>query len=366
MVASQVPDRVTGVPLGRATAWRPRQARIDFKLGLVYALLWAVAVTALESFEAVFYTPPGATTFGVVAALLMMWTSRGLALAWTAQAVEGGLSARRIVAVFVVEVLLLSLAWDGVTELSMLGERLGLPLPVRANFLYNMWVLVVYGGALFWFCLAGQRARRTRDVLARAEIERNRSAAMLNEAQLDALKGRVDPELLFRALSALRGMRDPERAEALLDAFVGFLRHAMPGVRSGRSSVLTELALLRAYARLMQELDPGRRLCRIRADAVLHDRPFPRLLLVPLVEHLQAAQAPDAAPLSVELTADAAGLKLVLAGATERADWLKEDLRQRLQQTLQALYGDEGRWMAGGTPSLTLWLPLATTEPKGS
>jgi hypothetical protein len=336
-------------------------ARIDWKAALISALLWGLAVTALESLVAAAQAPSDAEAFRLLAALLLLWTSRGLVLALTAQWADARWRPRSVATLFAAEAVLLSLAWDGTTHVSMLGEsQFGLGLPLRAAFYFNLWVLVVYGGPFFWFCLHGQRMRRTRDVLARAEIERSRSAALLHEAAFAALKGRIDPALLLRAMTALRTAYEGERerADALLDALVGFLRHAMPGVRSGRTTLLTELSLLRAYAHLMQQLDGGRSLCHIDAAAPARDLAFPSMLLLPLVERLRDVQAPDAPALHVELTSTPTGMKLVLDAATPDADWLGPALARRLQQSMQILYGHEGRWKAGGSPSLTLWLPL--------
>ncbi len=334
--------------------------------GLAYGALWGMALAALESLAEL---PPGSPldeALLFMAGLVLIYTVYGVVLAWTAQAVAGRLRPGWTILLFLLEAILLSWSWRHNTTSSRVGEQLLGDPALQASFTYNLWLLLVYGGAFVWFCLIGQRMARARDVLARAEIERSRTAAMLNEAQFEALKGRVDPALLLRAMSALRELYDSqrERAEALLDAFVAFLRHAMPGVRSGRSSILAELALLRAYAQLLLQLEPGRLLCRIVADVPPRDVPFPALLLLPLVEQLFAAQGSPAVPVRVELTTASTGMKLCLAGGSCSGEWLNRDMAGRLQRTLHALYGDEGRWMAGGSPSLTLWLPLPPADDE--
>jgi hypothetical protein len=358
--ASAMPDR-RRKGRGAASVLIEQLARIDFKIGLGHALLWGVAVTALETAHAVDLAPDGVSPVQFYAALLIMWTTRAAVLAWTAQLVEGILPARWIVLIFVVECLGLSTVWDGAIELAVLSQRvLGMGLPLRANAVYNLWVVAVYGAPFFWFCLVGQRLRRAGDLLARAAIERSRTEAMLHDAQFEALKGRVDPMLLYRAIAGLHALYtgERERAEIVLDALVGFLRRAMPGLRVGRSTLLTELALLRAHAHLLEQLDRQQPLCRVEAAALPSDPPFPTSLLVPLVERLRAAQAVPGVAVSVELTADAVCAKLVLKGAVHGADWLGKELAHGLERTLQALYGNAGRWTVGGAPALILWLPL--------
>jgi len=353
----------------RAQCWQPGRrlasalrafAQVDWRQAIAYGLLWGVVVAALESISATVYMPPGIDTLHYVGSLLLLWTSRGVVIAWTAQASEGWLTSRAVAALFALELVLLSLTWDGLTSLSLTSERLyGLGLPLRANFLYNFWILWAYGGPFFWFCMLGHRTRRTRDVLARAEIERSRTDGLLVEAQLESLKGRVDPALLLRAISALRERyaHSRKQGEALLDATVAFLRHAMPGVRTGRSSIAAELALVHAYAQLTELLVPDRMLCRVRAGPLPRDLPFPPMLLLPLIERLHAAQG-GAAPVVVELTADARCVKLCLAGQAVDYGWLTGELEARLQYALSVSLGHEGRWIAGGRSSLTLWLPL--------
>jgi hypothetical protein len=329
--------------------------------GLAYGALFGVALAGFESLAAMPAMSPLVEGVLFMAKLVAMWGVCGVIMAWTAQAVGGRLRARWVALIFLVEALLLAYAWGNVLGARQFSERLlGFSVSPSTSTAYNLWILLVYGGAFFGFCLIGRRMARARDVLARAEIERSRTTALLHEAQFEAIKGRVDPALLLRAISVVRERYRSRRegAEALLDAFVAFLRQAMPAVRSGRSSILAELALLRAYVQLLHQLEGGRVLCRIAADEPPRDLRFPALLLLPLVGRVSAAQATAIEPVRVELTWDGDSMKLVIAGHTERSDWMGDELTRRLQHAMRAEYGERGRWMAGGSPSLTLWLPL--------
>jgi hypothetical protein len=329
-------------------------------LALAYAVLWGGAVTVLESMGWAFYAPADSDTAVVLAVVLLMWTSRALVLTLSAHAAAGRLRAGGLVALFAAEALLLALAWDGSVPIAQAVQSAsGLPVMPRNNFIFNLWVLVIYGGPLFWLCVVGQRLRRTHDVLARAELERSRTTAGLEEARLQTLQGRIDPGLLLRSMSALgeRYRQGRESAEQLLDALVAFLRLAMPGVRGAVSTLRDELALLRAHEELAALLDPGRARSVIEQSAWPHALLFPPLLLLPLVERLRAAQPSAAPPPRVTLTGQAGGLKLVLDGCPRHDDWIGSDLRQRLTTALRDEHGQPGRWFAGGTPSLTLHLP---------
>ncbi len=265
---------------------------------------------------------------------------------------------------------MLALAWDGTAAISRLSlEWLALPLPVHGNFVYNLWILVAYGGPLFWFCLLAQRARRTRSVLDRAAVERSRTAAMVDDARFEALRGRIEPDLIVHALSALRARYagDRQAAERLLDDLVAFLRGAMPGVRTGRSTLLTELALLSAHARLLGHLRAQPTGCSITHDGQAQDVPFPALLLVPLIERLSAMQLPPGEPIRIRLTNETDSVKLEVFAATREPGWLGPDLAHGLDSALLGLYGRAVRWSAADTPSLTLHLPRTTPiHPEGA
>ena len=71
------------------------------------------AATALEAvpWEAAGYDHSDTLRF--LLAMWVIWTTRAMPLAWTAQWGEGRLSPRMLVLVFVAEVLLLSISWDG-------------------------------------------------------------------------------------------------------------------------------------------------------------------------------------------------------------------------------------------------------------
>jgi hypothetical protein len=350
-----------------------RAGRIDWLRGVLQASLLGLAVTALETAAvgaAVFATHDRLRFF---VSIFAMWTTRAMPLAWTAQWVEGRWSARAIAAVFAIELTLAGLLWDSSPWMNDWATRwLGALLPARANFLYTAWVMLVYGGAFFLYCLFAQRALRVRGLLARAEFERGRSAALANSARIEAVEGRIDPALMLRALGTLRARYAQGRdgAEAILDALVTFLRLAMPAVRCGSSTLHAELALLGAYSDLLAKLDGGRRVCRVSVGPHQGDLPFPPLLLIPLIERLRSRQPDDAPPVGVTLRDEGANAVLQFDAGTVDARWIGEPLAQRLERTLCTQFESSSaraRWQAGPSPALTLRLPLpASPQPGGS
>ncbi len=179
---------------------------------------------------------------------------------------------------------------------------------------------------------------------------------MLSQAQLQALRGQVDPDLLLRVMAEVqcRYAANADAAERLLDQLIGFLRGAMPGVRSGRSTLAAELALLQSYIQLWAELEPLRAGWQVDIDAPIPDLPFPPLLLLPLLDHGSGGR------LSLRLEADRVMLSF---GGPRGASELPAPLAYRLRVGLQATFCESctlslNEAHAADAPALLLSLPI--------
>ena len=133
----------------------------------------------------------------------------------------------------------------------------------------------------------------------------------------------------------------------------------MPGVRSGRSTLTAELALVQSYASLWAELDPRRAGWRISIDAPVPDLPFPPLLLLPVLDQMPGGC------LSVKREADR--IMLSIDGPIE-AGWLPPALAYRLRVGLRATCGES--WTlsvndaaSSDTPALMLTLQIEGQAP---
>jgi hypothetical protein len=154
-----------------------------------------------------------------------------------------------------------------------------------ASFLYQAWIVAFYGGlfALAW--AFNQRGERTRTLLAGAQVARLQSETRLAEAQIQSLRGHVDPGFLTRVMRSVeeRYPREREEADLLLNRLITFLRLAMPGLRSGTSTLAAELVLAKAYAELSADADARQPEPAFEIPDAVPDMPFPPLLLLPLV-----------------------------------------------------------------------------------
>jgi sensor histidine kinase YesM len=126
------------------------------------------------------------------------------------------------------------------------------------------------------------QARLARERLA---AEQARKAAL--EQQLLMLQTQLEPHMLFNTLANLRVLigTDAERAQAMLDRLIAFLRATLAASRSGRHALADEFARLADYLELMAVRMGPRLAVRFELPADLAQARVPPLLLQPLVEN---------------------------------------------------------------------------------
>ena len=178
-------------------------------------------------------------------------------------------------------------------------------------------------------CTMHEASRR-----ATARLHAMRLAALATErrvleADLRAMQGRVDPELLFDSLLEVDRAyaRDVQAGQEALDALIRFLRAALPSDAATTPTVAAEQELAEAYLALVAH----RPQVDISVAPEARTLPMPAMLLLPLVRwalndrsatHLQIhAQRRDAA-LEVSVRSDSGGHAAAgepsIAGVRER------------------------------------------------
>ena len=108
----------------------------------------------------------------------------------------------------------------------------------------------------------------------------------LAQSHLQAVQARIQPQLLFDMLDAVRRAyeREPVRAEQLLDELVVFLRAALPRLQHASSSVPREAELARACARLHELAGTSQIGLTLDVPAETMDARFPPGVLLPLLD----------------------------------------------------------------------------------
>ena len=223
-------------------------------------------------------------------------------------------------------------------------------------------------GSLFVYatvCGIGSAVEQARRA-ARAEVLRA-------EAQLAALRARLNPHFIFNLLHTLMGLvaRDPASAESALERLGDVLRYGMRVQSQGLDEVRLreEWEFVDRYLSL-ERLRLGERLqARLEVEDGLLDAVVPAFSLQPLVENaVRHAIAPRAGGGRLVVSAKRAGRTLVLAvdddGAASSGAATGSGLGLRLiRERLKALYGGAASLQTGpsslGGFRAAVTLPLA-------
>jgi LytS/YehU family sensor histidine kinase len=155
---------------------------------------------------------------------------------------------------------------------------------------------------------------RARGAEQRAELAAVAQQATL--ARLDLLQSQLEPHMLFNTLANLRALIgvDPERAQAMLDRLIDFLRATLVANRGASTHALAdEFARLEDYLALMQVRMGERLRARTELPPALAAAQVPPLLLQPLVENaIKHGLEPQRGPGELVVEASAEGATLVL------------------------------------------------------
>ncbi len=137
------------------------------------------------------------------------------------------------------------------------------------------------------------------------------------ESRLKLLEAQIEPHMLFNTLANLRVLipGDPERAQAMLDHLISYLRATLSASRAnaGNHTLQTEFDRLRDYLALMAIRMGPRLQYTLVLPAALASQPVPPLLLQPIVENaIKHGLEPKVQGGSITVTASLANGQLTL------------------------------------------------------
>ncbi|WP_395406666.1 sensor histidine kinase [Pseudoduganella sp. UC29_106] len=207
-------------------------------------------------------------------------------------------------------------------------------------------------------------ARRQANALQLADL---RQAAL--SAELKSLQAQVEPHFLYNTLANTRYLmrHEPDKAVAMLDHLIAYLRTALPDMRAAMSTAGRELELASHYLSLMAIRYGDRLSTSIDCPAALRDAAMPPLMLMSLVEN--AVQhglepKPGAVHIAVQVREEQGSLHVLVSdtGAGPGVAVLGSGVGLRnVRERLQALYGEGAAFTlrAGeGATEALLQLPL--------
>ncbi len=214
---------------------------------------------------------------------------------------------------------------------------------------------------------------QSREVIATQRTEVERAERQAAEQQLMLLESQLEPHMLFNTLANLRALIgvDADRAQAMLDHLIAFLRASLAGSRARFHPLADEFARLADYLALMQIRMGPRLQTHFDLPADLAAVAVPPLLLQPLVENcIKHGLEPKVAGGRIDVVARRDGDSLVVSvrddgvgvtsGAGNDASFGLGHVRERLA----TLYGASASFAFGPAPAggdgtvATVRLPL--------
>jgi LytS/YehU family sensor histidine kinase len=172
-----------------------------------------------------------------------------------------------------------------------------------------------------------------------------------DEARLKLLETQLEPHMLFNTLANLRALIgvDPQRAQAMLDHMIAYLRATLAASRATTHPLGKEFERLNDYLELMAIRMGPRLSFSLRLPDELAQQPVPALLLQPLVENsIQHGLEPkvEGGQITVSARAEAGELVLEVAdtgvGAAPLPSAGKGFGLQQVRERLATLYGAAG------------------------
>jgi signal transduction histidine kinase len=282
--------------------------------------------------------------------------------------------------------------WIGWAVMVMLGATLGYavgnaiangltgqhePGPFNANLgqMKSVFVLAFAPAIAITYILI------SREIIAAQKAEVQSAQRQAAEQQLKLLESQLEPHMLFNTLANLRVLIgiDPQRAQAMLDQLIAFLRASLDGSRARTHSLAAEFQRLRDYLALMQ-IRMGPRLdTRFELPPELAGARVPPLLLQPLVENsIKHGLEPKIAGGRIDVSATSDGDSLVLrirdsgTGIDSAAAGEGHYGLAHVRERLATLYGDRASFDLGhaedseGGTLATIRLPLSRSDEDSS
>ena len=295
-----------------------------------------------------------------------LWTDglAALAMLWLIHAVaqRGPHGGKRRILAMVGAVIASGLLCGLATLLHMAVEK-----PDDEPWAWHWWLMTTPLGLTLLAALLTAAAETYRrellslQALRAAETDRAALERATLQARLQVLQAQIEPHFLFNTLATVGRLYEVDRrgGRAMLEQLMRYLEVALPTMRTDRSSLIREAALIDAYLHVLQ-VRMGRRLVfSIDIAAPLQDIEVPPMMLLTLVENaVKHGLQPLREGGRIEITARAQARTLTLSvvddgrgfgGETSGGGTGLANIRARLA----ALHGDAAR------------LDLALNSPRG-
>jgi sensor histidine kinase YesM len=134
---------------------------------------------------------------------------------------------------------------------------------------------------------AAWEEKKVAELMAREQLKVVSSEKQLVQAQMRMLQAQIEPHFLFNTLANIQSQipRAPEKANAMLDNFIAYLRQTLSASRAQEGTVKQEFDLIRNYLEILKIRMGDRLQFDLEIDASVESTSLPPMLLQPLVEN---------------------------------------------------------------------------------
>jgi sensor histidine kinase YesM len=211
--------------------------------------------------------------------------------------------------------------------------------------LSNLVGFLYFGSVFYWQWASDAKASLYQGKIKRLMIERQ-----VEKDNLRALQAQIEPHFLFNTLSSVLELldTDPEKAKSMQVNLIQYLRSSLSSIRVDSTTIVQQMEMLRAYFDIISIRTGDRLRFRIDVPVHLNDRPFPPMLIQPLIENaiknrLKSKTGWGEISIRAEEQADILRLVFIDTGSVYEEESENLTYVTEIKDRLQHLYGSVGR-----------------------
>ena len=176
-----------------------------------------------------------------------------------------------------------SLLASGLTGIPLSFILQGEPIPLSQLLFLGL----LFGSIITYFFFSREKIAQTQTLIQEERIKRLSLEKESLEMRLRLLQAQVEPHFLFNSLSNILSLLDTDltKGKGMLEDLIRYLRASLSRTREKATTLAQEMELVRAYMNIYRVRMGDRLRYRIEIPDHLKDRPFPPLLIQPLVEN---------------------------------------------------------------------------------
>ncbi|MBW1786692.1 MAG: histidine kinase [Deltaproteobacteria bacterium] len=154
-------------------------------------------------------------------------------------------------------------------------------------FAQTVFIGILFGSVITYFLFSRERITQAGALIQEERIQRLTLEKKEAETQLKLLQAQVEPHFLFNTLSNVLSLvdSDTEKGKAMLSDLIRYLRSSLSRTRMGDGTLGQEMEMIRAFMNIYRVRMGERLRYSIDIPEGLMSRPFPPMLIQPLVEN---------------------------------------------------------------------------------